>query len=56
MAENDCTGAEFFLGRDNACLAVVILQLAVSVESYCSGRHIVMVPLGWIQRTKTLPH
>ncbi len=46
MAENDRAVAEFLLRRENACLAVVILQLAVAVESNRSCGHIVMLPVG----------
>ncbi len=55
VAKNDSTAAEFFLGCHNARLAVVILQLAVAVEGNRSCGHIVMLPLGGNQRTKTLP-
>ena len=46
VAENDRAAAEFLLCRENTRLAVVILQLAVAVESNRGCGHIVMLPVG----------
>src|SRR5258708_6596185 len=45
MAENDRASTEFPLCRENARLAVVILQLAVAVERNRSCGHIARLPV-----------
>jgi hypothetical protein len=46
VGEEGYTLAELFLGRNNARLAVVILQAAVLVESGCAGLHDVRLLIG----------